>query len=85
MDIRDFPHIRQQFLSQILAVDSVEACAFGSEAGEFNSAGKRSPGRFDSAVADKSLDNHYRVYLMDVAGNSGDMVSIIFNGKRKSP
>lgn len=77
MEIRDFPHIRQQFLSQIHAVDSVETCAFGSEAGEFISAGKRGPGRFDSAVADKTLDNHYRVYLLDEAGNPGDVLSII--------
>ena len=28
IDIRDFPRIRQQFLSQIQAFDSVETCAF---------------------------------------------------------
>lgn len=77
VDIRDFPHLRQRFLSQIQAVDSVETCAFGSEAGEFISAGKRGSGKFDSALADKTLNNHYSVYLLDETGNPGEVLSTI--------
>lgn len=79
IDIRDFPRIRQRFLSQIQAFDSVETCAFGSAAGEFISAGKRGSGKFDSAIADKMLDNHYRVHLLDETGNPGEMVTMVQN------
>ncbi|MFZ3049016.1 MAG: ATP-binding protein, partial [Desulfatirhabdiaceae bacterium] len=79
LDIRDFPRIRQRFLSQIQAFDSVETCAFGSEAGEFISAGKRDSGTFDSALADKKQDTHYRVYLLDETGNPGKMINMVEN------
>lgn len=74
---RDLTGLRTRFFHQIQALDSVMTCAFGSEVGEFASAGRRSEGGFDSAIADKSLDNDYRVYLLDEQGEPTEVVTVV--------
>jgi phosphoserine phosphatase RsbU/P len=74
---RDLVGLRTRFFHQIQAFDSVMTCAFGSEVGEFASAGRRSEGGFDSAIADKRLDNDYRVYLLDDQGEPTEVDTVV--------
>lgn len=74
---RDLTGLRTQFFHQIQAFDSVMTCAFGSEGGEFAGAGRRSEGGFESAIADKSLDNDYRVYLLDEQGEPTEIITVV--------
>lgn len=74
---RDLTGLRTQFFHQIQAFDSVITCAFGSEEGEFTGVGRRSEGDFESAIADKSLDNDYRVYLMDEQGEPTEIITVV--------
>ncbi|MBI9091572.1 MAG: PAS domain S-box protein [Desulfobacterium sp.] len=74
---RDLVDLRMQFLHQIKAVDSMISCAFGSEAGDFTSAGRRSEGGFDTAMADKRLDNNYYVSLLDEQGDPAEVIKVV--------
>ncbi|MBI5581722.1 MAG: PocR ligand-binding domain-containing protein [Deltaproteobacteria bacterium] len=74
---RDYPGQRARFLQQIQAFASVVTCAFGSARGDFIGAGWRSDGVFDSALADKAVDNDYRVYILDERGQPAELVSVV--------
>lgn len=75
IDPHDLAGLRTRFLHQIQAFDSVMTCAFGSETGEFTSAGRRDDGGFDTAIADKSVDNDYRVYRLDARGDPAELIN----------
>jgi hypothetical protein len=74
---RDLTGLQTRFFNQIQAFDLVRSCAFGSEEGEFTGAGRRSEGDFEGAIADKSLDNDYRVYLMDEQGEPTEILTVV--------
>lgn len=74
---KDLTSLRTRFFHQIQAFDSVMTSAFGSEVGEFIGVGRRSVGDLESAIADKSLDNDYRVYLMDEQGEPTEIVTVV--------
>lgn len=77
VDPRDFPAMRARFFHQVQAFDRVMACAFGSQRGDFIGVGRRTDGVFDSAIADRSQDRDYRVYLLDRNGKPGELVSVV--------
>lgn len=77
VDPRDLTSQRTHFLNQIQAFDSVTTCAFGSEIGEFTGAGRRSDGSFESGIVDKSLNNDYRVYLLNEQGELTEIVTVV--------
>ena len=74
---RDFAGQRVRFLQQVQAFDSVVTCAFGSAGGDFIGAGWRSEGVYDSALADKAVDNDYRVFILDKLGQPAELVSVV--------
>lgn len=76
-DARDLVSMRMRFLQQVKAFDSVMTCAFGAENGNFVGAGRKVDGGFDCAVADRSKDKDYRVYLLDEQGQPGGLVTVI--------
>ena len=74
---RDYPGQRARFLQQTQAFSSVETCAFGSAEGDFIGAGRRSEGVFDSAIADKAVDNDYRVFILDERGQPAELAGVV--------
>lgn len=77
LDIHDLPGMQKTFFNQLQVFDSVTSCAFGMESGNFSSAGRRRNGSFESAVADKTLDNKYRVYLLNTDGEPTKTITTI--------
>ena len=74
---RDFSGQRVRFLQQVQSFPSVITCAFGSAGGDFIGAGWRSEGVFDSALADKAVDNDYRVFILDEQGQPAELVDTV--------
>ena len=79
VDLQDLASLRLRFLQQVKAFDSVMTSAFGAENGSFVGAGRNVGGGFDCAIADRSLDKDYRVYLLDEQGQLAEPITVIKN------
>ncbi len=77
VNVGDLASLRMRFLQQVKAFDSVMTSAFGAETGNFVGTGRKEDGGFDCAIADRSVDNDYRVYLLDEQGQPGELVTVI--------
>lgn len=69
--------LKKRFLQFAAAIDDVRAIAFGSANGDFIGAGRQSDNNFDYAVADKSQDNDYHVYLSNREGEATEKIKTI--------